>query len=120
MQSIRNMPILVMIVIVCGFNCSDLIGAWASGPYDAYGGYVFLLWMAPLLIYVFNVYSFRPESSRGVNRIAVIGGAGIHMVGIMGSLNVLQHLGFAAVLFGMAGWGGGGVWGRGAAIKWMP
>jgi len=100
------------------WNSRDLLWAWQHSTYDRYGWLAMLIWCTPLLI-----FWIRPSGVTGrENARTVLLGFGLFFsfLGVLGSLNVLQHIGLAFAGAGLASFSWmHAVW-LCSALSWMP
>jgi len=89
----------ISILLYCCWQASDLIGAWRFSALDRFGWLVFLIWCTPFVLY------FKRQSENGketgINAMLLGFGLFFSVLGQLGSLNVLQHIGLALAIAGL-------------------
>lgn len=85
-------------VIVFGlWQARDIIEAWQTSPKDWGGGYLFLLWLVPLVIHGTHDQWVSKEHSKRRFQLVLIALSGI-LIGSLGKLNALCYIGLVVAL----------------------
>ena len=85
-------------VIVFGFwQARDVLEAWQTSPKDKGGGYLFLLWLTPLLIHCYHDHWFSRHLSKYRFRSICFALLAI-LMGTLGKLNFFCYVGLAFAL----------------------
>jgi len=117
--SSRNPPVVgIVIFLYCTWNSRDLLWAWQRSPYDRYGWLAMLIWCTPLLM-----FWIRPPGRTGSappQWIFLGTGLLLSFLGVIGSLNVLQHIGLAFTAAGLIPFSWLHVVWICSASSWMP
>jgi hypothetical protein len=106
------------ITTYCAWHARDLLAAWDHNLYDRYGWLVLLAWCLPLFI---SIPAGREEATARRPAITLMLSALLStLVGLAGSLNVLQHIGLALALASWVPFSPLHLLWLLAAICWMP
>lgn len=108
----------VAITMYCAIQSRELLEAWQHSGYDRYGWLILLLWTLP--IFMPRLFAHQHAVTEKQTMIMMPVALLFTIVGLTGSLRVLQHVGLAIAL---AGWVPfsliQGAW-LVSAIAWMP
>ena len=96
-------------------TCSDLIAGWMNDPQNRWGLPAFLVWV---LFLVLGLWASRKKQTP--DALFLGGGIFIILIGNLGSLNVLQHIGFSLVAVSALQQFPARVLAGGGALAWMP
>ena len=103
------------IVVYCGVLSLDLLQAWQHDLYADTGGWVFGLWLV-LVLKSYSPEVCSPAVGRVLQVIAIVFGT----IGLLGQLNVIQHLGLACAVCSLPLSVSSRVLLLGSSIFWMP
>ena len=106
------------VVVYCGWQSRDLLGAWRSSPFERFGWVALVLWLVPLIVeQARNAGS--PGARAGSSGLSWTG-LGLTSLGTIGEVNALQYAGLACALAGILPWS----WRKFpwllSAVSWMP
>jgi hypothetical protein len=103
----------VAILLYCGWMASDLPHSWISTPAVRYEWVAFVIWASTCLCYMV----FMPKGSTPLFLgLAVV----CSLVGSIGSLHILNHLGLALAIAGMLPFSGPQVVWLASFVSWTP
>lgn len=114
----RSMPSWIELAVVayCGWQARDL--DWVSTPAVRWGGFAFALWCLPV---VWNqVQAIRLEIAKGYTLPLLLLAILFSLVGTLGSLRVLKHVGLALALAGTLSFSFSQLFWLATAVAWMP
>lgn len=104
------------VLAYCGWQSWDL--EWASTPAIRRGGLALALWSMPI---VWNQWqAIRQDTAKGNTPILLFAAIVCSLLGSMGSLRVLVHIGLACALAGMLPFSWPMLIWLVSAIAWMP
>jgi hypothetical protein len=114
----QSLLIALAITVYCGWQSRGLLSDWRWSPYSRWSALDFLIWLVPLAvecsIIIRAQLKFEPATFLLWTALA------FSLIGSLGELNVLRHIGFALALAGSIPW----KWIRLpwllAAATWMP
>jgi len=119
MKPDRNFfQIQVAITLYCAWNARDLVGAWQHSSFDRYNWLIMIVWLLPLL-FLKHITKNRLTSEKTE---LLYTGAGLlfSFTGVIGSLNVLEHVALALVIAGWMPFSWIQIAWLLSAISWMP
>lgn len=104
------------VLAYCLWQARDLIPAWLKSPYDRLGWLALIIWLLPVL------YQRRPLCRYRSHSAPLLLGLGLALscIGVVGSLNLLNHLGLATTLAGLAPASSRRFPWAVAAVSWIP
>ncbi|MBN2297286.1 MAG: hypothetical protein JXM72_01760 [Deltaproteobacteria bacterium] len=96
MSNNRPPAIAIVICIYCIVNSLDLIVTWMHPSQSSLGAAALIIWVTPVILYWF----FRTSSEEKTRDRPVLLGLGLLLSfnGMVGSLNVLEHMGLACAI----------------------
>lgn len=117
----QTKPSLVQLLIACFClsRCYDLVVFWQTADNAEYWGWViFLLWLVPLgLTWILYI---QASSERRFFPALSICGLIMSTLGMLGSLNVLEHMGFACASAALMPWSAYTLLWLIGSVCWMP
>ncbi|SCY30134.1 hypothetical protein [Desulfoluna spongiiphila] len=105
-----------MVFAYCLWHARDLLSAWQRSPHDRLGWLALFIWLVPVLYRGRHLHRGLPAWSPLLLGLGLL----LSFIGEMGSLNLLNHLGLATALAGLARITPRQLPWAAAAISWMP
>jgi len=87
-----------MVLAYCLWHARDLLSAWQRSPHDRLGWLALFIWLVPVLYRGRHLRRDPP----GWSPLLLGLGLALSFIGEMGSLHLLNHLGLATALAGLA------------------
>lgn len=111
-------PIEVAVLGYCIWQASDLITSWVTAPAVRYAWIAFIIWCAPAVYYVTHTILKREkkESEPILLGAAIV----VSLIGGIGSLHMLGHIGLALAIAGLMPFRPLVVIWLFTAISWLP
>lgn len=114
----RSLPTWIELAVLayCGWQARDL--DWMSTPAVRWGGLAFVLWCLPVLWN--QTLAIRSEQVKGYTMPLLLLAVICSLVGSLGSLRVLTHVGLALALAGILPFSAAQLIWLATAVAWMP
>jgi hypothetical protein len=112
-------PHLVDLVswLFCAFLSHSIIQDWTGFPLLHWSMASFCIWLIPIFVYWFYPYAQKPRHS---NPMLLGAGVLLSLLGLLGELNILKHLGLALASVGLIPWSNKQLIWLLTAVAWLP
>lgn len=110
--------VAIAILIFCIWDASGITAGWVLAPYESFAWVAFIIWIFPL-IYAWLIIPNRkfPKFQTASFLFLALFFA---IVGMMASLNILQHLSLAFAIGAFIPWSRGMLLWMLGAVSWIP
>ncbi|MDP1835578.1 MAG: hypothetical protein Q8K75_06560 [Chlamydiales bacterium] len=118
MKSSLPSPLEAAILAYCVWQASDLPVSWLTAPAVKYAWIAFIIWCLPAFWHIgYCILNEKPKGSQPWLLGAAIVAS---LLGMLGSLNMLKHIGLALAIAGLIPFSlGVPIW-VGTALAWLP
>ncbi len=111
-------PIELAVLAYCAWQASDLPTSWWSAPAVRWAWIAFIIWCIPAVVSISSHYI--SDQNRKLSPYYLGGAIALSLLGTLGSLHALQHLGFAVAIAAFVPPSLPAVVWLGCCIGWMP
>ena len=111
-------PIEVLILGYCLWQASDLVSSWLTAPAERYAWIAFIIWCIPVVWYVARTMQ-KQETKQSTPELLGVAIA-TSLIGGLGSLNILEHIGLALAFAGMLPFRWPNTVWIATALSWLP
>lgn len=118
MKSVRPSLIELAVVAFCIWQAYDLPSDWVSFPFLRLSWLSFVIWFLPIPIYW--IFPINSQTERRTTPILFWIALILSVLGMLGSLHALQHLGVAFALMGLVSWTWWSFIWLASCVSWMP
>lgn len=110
----------LLILAYCTFNSREMFDSWLFAPYERMSWLLFLIWVLPLLVFLYLKWTGKESSPLKINSLFLWGALLSTLVGIIGTVNAANYIGLALALASFMPWNWlVPIWVVGA-LSWMP